>query len=156
VDCPERGEARVPAELRDRSTRQLTLSARLALRVGYFSPVVALVACGERSKRSRFIASLHAATKSRTKADSESLQPYNSEMVRRWEFEPKTKSAAVAVHLGWPVPTWSPWETSPDLKCPGAKPAALSGHLPKTVTGCRKRAVHVAAVQFRPDNCQEY
>jgi uncharacterized protein (TIGR03000 family) len=56
-------------------------------------------ASAARSKRSRFITLCHAATKSRTNACCESSHAYTSAMARSWEFEPKTRSTAVPVHL---------------------------------------------------------
>src|SRR5206468_13053929 len=52
-----------------------------------------------RSKRSRFMTLSHAATKSRTNFSFESFWAYTSERARSTEFEPKTRSTAVAVHL---------------------------------------------------------
>src|SRR5207249_2968693 len=62
-----------------------------------------VAAFATRSKRSRFITLFHAATKSRTNICCESAHAYASTMARSCEFEPKTRSTAVPVHLTLPV-----------------------------------------------------
>ena len=55
-----------------------------------------------RSYRSRFMTLSQASTKSRTKRSFASSKEYTSAMPRRMEFEPKTRSAAVAVRTTVP------------------------------------------------------
>ncbi len=57
----------------------------------------------ERSNLSRFITLSQALTKSRTNFSWASSSAYTSEIPRSWEFEPKTRSTAVAVHLTSPL-----------------------------------------------------
>ncbi len=55
-----------------------------------------------RSKRSSSMTWSHAAAKSRTNLSWPSLDPYTSATARSSALEPNTRSAAVAVHCGWP------------------------------------------------------
>src|ERR1700722_8120412 len=76
------------------------------------SPPYAAVRGAARSKRSRFITLVQAATKSWTNFLCASELPYTSERARSWAFEPKIRSARVAVQ-----------RTSPDLR---SRPSNLS------------------------------
>ncbi|PWU45816.1 hypothetical protein DLJ47_33810 [Micromonospora sp. S4605] len=69
------------------------------------------VADQERSNRSRFITLTHAATKSRMNLSCPSAPAYTSAMARSWEFAPKTRSTAVAVHRTSPVARSRPSNT---------------------------------------------
>ena len=62
--------------------------------------------------RSRLITLSHAATKSRTNFFFASAQAYTSATARNSEFEPKTRSARVAVHFCFPVVRSEPWKSS--------------------------------------------
>src|SRR5690606_11507462 len=56
-----------------------------------------------RSRRSRFITLVQAATKSRVNFSAAPLAAYTSATARNSELEPKTRSTGVAVHLTLPV-----------------------------------------------------
>src|SRR5690606_7145815 len=55
------------------------------------------------SNRSRFITLVQAFTKSLMNFTCASALPYTSAMALNSELEPNTRSARLAVHLGWPV-----------------------------------------------------
>src|SRR5690606_10592502 len=59
--------------------------------------------CQWRSKRSRFITLVQAATKSRVNFSAAPLAAYTSATARNSELEPNTRSTGVAVHLTLPV-----------------------------------------------------
>src|SRR5438477_4330526 len=68
-----------------------------------------------RSKRTRFMTLSQAATKSRTNLSRASSQAYISAIARNCEFDPKTRSTVVAVHLVMPVARSRPSKTPSDL-----------------------------------------
>src|SRR5882672_11232676 len=69
-----------------------------------------------RSKRSRFITFVQAATKSWTNFACASELPYTSARARSWEFDPKTRSTRVPVHSTPPVLRSRPSYTSSDVE----------------------------------------
>src|SRR6266542_7104448 len=73
--------------------------------------------CQARSNRSAFITLAHAATKSCTNFSFASSLAYTSARARSSEFDPKTRSARLPVHLSSPVAAARPSNVfaSPDV-----------------------------------------